>query len=123
MASPIVSTEGINWTAAWLWGAVLAFFGVVLRQIGPWRKQISDLEERLRKELLRERMRCEAELRVVRHRTKNQRQIIYSLLHLFDLPASRRKELLAKIRAELASIEEAEAAESAIVSTNLADAP
>lgn len=31
--------------------AGLAFLGVVVRQIGPWRKQISDIEERLRAEL------------------------------------------------------------------------
>jgi hypothetical protein len=116
-----VPTDSLNWTIAGFWMAVLAFFGVLLRQIGPWRKQISDLEERLRLELLQERRRCEAELRVVRHRTRNQRQIIYSLLHLFDLPATRRKELLASIRADLAALEQAEATESGIVASALGD--
>jgi hypothetical protein len=111
----------MNWTAAGVLAAFLALCGVIIRQIGPWRKQISELEERLRGELLRERIRCEAELRIVRHRTKNQRQIIYSLLHLFDLPAARRKEMLASIRADLAAIEEAEATESAIVATALVE--
>lgn len=31
--------------------ASLTFFAVLLRQIGPWRKQLSDLEARLREEL------------------------------------------------------------------------
>jgi hypothetical protein len=29
-------------------GAILGFFGLLLRLIGPWRKQISDAEERIR---------------------------------------------------------------------------
>lgn len=113
--------DSFNWTATGFLVAVLAFLGVLIRQIGPWRRQISELEERLRAELLRERQRCEAELRVVRHRTRNQRQIIYSLLHLFDVPATRRKEMLSSIRSDLAAIEQAEATESSIVSTNLMD--
>lgn len=31
--------------------ALLGFFGIVMRMIGPWRKQITETEERLRKEL------------------------------------------------------------------------
>jgi uncharacterized membrane protein YheB (UPF0754 family) len=31
--------------------AGLGFFGLIIRSIGPWRKQISETEERLRKEL------------------------------------------------------------------------
>jgi hypothetical protein len=121
MAPDLGPSGGFNWTAAGILATVLTLCGVIIRQIGPWRKQISELEERLRGELLRERLRCEAELRIVRHRTKNQRQIIYSLLHLFDIPASRRKEMLANIRTDLAALEEAEATESAIVSTSMAD--
>jgi hypothetical protein len=71
----------------------------------------------MRGELRAERDRCDAELRLVKHRERRSRQMIYSLLHLFDLPATRRKETLASIRNELAAIETAEAAESAIVST------
>lgn len=97
--------------------AGLSLFALVVRMIGPWRKQLDDLEERLRKELREERDRCNAEMRILRHRDRHRRQIIYSLLHLFDLPAARRKPLLASIRSELASIEQAEATESGIVST------
>jgi len=58
-----------------------------------------------------ERARCDAELGVHRHRIRNQRQIIYSLLHLFDVPAARRKDMIAGVRADLAAMEQAEAAE------------
>lgn len=37
-------------SAGWL-AAVLIFLGVLLRMIGPWRKQITETEERLRNEL------------------------------------------------------------------------
>lgn len=95
----------------------LSLFGLLIRQIGPWRRQIDEMEERLRTELRAERTRCEAELRVVKHRERASRQMIYSLLHLFDLPAARRKEMLVNIRADLAIIEQAEALESGLVST------
>lgn len=64
-----------------------------------------------------ERDRCDAELQVHRHRINNQRTIIYSLLHLFDVPATRRKEMLEGIRQNLAAMEQAEAVEKAIVAT------
>lgn len=39
------------WSAAG-WGlAFITLIGVVLRQIGPWRKQISDMESKLREEM------------------------------------------------------------------------
>lgn len=97
--------------------AALSLFALVIRMVGPWRKQIDDLEARMRKELLTERDRCDAELRMLRHRDRNRRQMIYNLLHLFDLPAARRRPILDSIRAELAAIEQAEAAEAAIVAT------
>jgi hypothetical protein len=97
--------------------AALSLIALIIRMIGPWRKQLDELEEKLRGELRVERDRCDAELRLVKHRERRSRQMIYSLLHLFDLPATRRKETLINIRNELAVIEQAEAAESAIVST------
>lgn len=97
--------------------AGISLFALLVRMIGPWRKQLDELEARLRKELRDERDRCDAELRVVKHRERRSRHLIYSLLHLFDLPAARRKEMLSSIRAELAALEKAEALESGIVST------
>jgi hypothetical protein len=71
--------------------------------------------EKLEGSLEREQERCEAMLGVHRHRINNQRTLIYSLLHLFDMPAARRKAALVIVRAELASMEQAEAVEKGIV--------
>jgi hypothetical protein len=92
--------------------AVLTMVGVVIRMIGPWRKQISETEEKLRKELLDERRRCEAELRLVRHRERGSRQIIYSLLHVAGLPSGAKRDgALESIRATLVELERVEAEE------------
>lgn len=64
-----------------------------------------------------ERARCEAELRVQGHRINNQRLMIFSLLHLFEVPAARRKPMLDAIRAELAAMETAEAHEKGLLIT------
>lgn len=39
------------WSAAALGAGFVAFIGLLVRQIGPWRKQISDAEDSIRKEL------------------------------------------------------------------------
>ncbi|WP_066795015.1 hypothetical protein [Sphingomonas soli] len=71
--------------------------------------------EKLEGDLEKERARCDAELGVHRHVNKNQRTMIYALLHLFDMPAARRKVALVSIRTELAAMEMAEAQEKAII--------
>lgn len=79
---------------------------------------VEKLEKRIEKleaDLDLERARCDAELRVLRHRMNNQRTMIYSLLHLFDVPAGKRKDMLAGIRTELAALEQAEATEKGAV--------
>jgi septal ring factor EnvC (AmiA/AmiB activator) len=38
-------------TMAGVWVAALGLLGVLLRQIGPWRQQLSDLEAKLRQEM------------------------------------------------------------------------
>lgn len=81
---------------------------------------VTKLESRVDKlegDLEREQQRCEVMLGVHRHRINNQRTLIYSLLHLFDMPAARRKEALVTVRAELASMEQAEALEKGIVAS------
>ncbi len=97
--------------------AAISLFAMVIRQIGPWRKQISDLEERLRAELVANHAKCEAELRLVRHRERGSRMMIYSLLHLFDMPAEQRNAALDSIRGQLKTMEQAEATETGFVMT------
>lgn len=97
--------------------AALTLFGLVIRMVGPWRRQIDDLETKLRAELRADRAKCERDLGVVKHRERRTRQLLYSTLRLFDQPAARRKPMLDRIYEELATIEQAEALESGIVST------
>lgn len=79
---------------------------------------VAKLETRVGKlegDLDGERDRCEALLGIHRHKIRNQRTIIYALLHLFDMPAAKRKEALIRVRADLAAMEQAEAHESAVI--------
>lgn len=48
----MLSTLDLRTTGIWV--AALGVLGLVLRNIGPWRKQISEIEERLRTELRKE---------------------------------------------------------------------
>jgi hypothetical protein len=52
---PIIST-GFGWTAAGAWlTAVTALIGLVtliVRQVGPWKKQTTDADEKLRSDLM-----------------------------------------------------------------------
>jgi sensor domain CHASE-containing protein len=43
-------TSGL--TLAGVWVAALGILGLLIRQVGPWRKQLTDLEDRLRKDLM-----------------------------------------------------------------------
>lgn len=96
--------------------ALLTFLGLIVRMIGPWRKQISEAEDRLRKDLIAERARCEAELSIVRHRERGSRHIIYSMLHIFDLPHGERREgALANVHATLHAMERREAEEAGLL--------
>jgi regulator of replication initiation timing len=40
-----------DWTVAGVWVAAIGLIGILLRQIGPWRQQVSDTESTIRKEL------------------------------------------------------------------------
>jgi hypothetical protein len=84
---------------------------VALTLVGRLETRVLKLEG----DIEHERDRCEALLGVHRHKIRNQRTIIYALLHLFDMPAARRKEALVRVRADLAVMEQAEAQEGAII--------
>ncbi|GEM_PF-6071955 len=75
-------------------------------------KQLTERVDKLERSLAEERARCEAELRMMRHRIGGWKQLFYSLLHLFDLPARQRKDTLDSVRREMAALETAEKAET-----------
>lgn len=121
------------------WVAVLTSLGALLGAagLGGWfktwldhkagkRKQTDEVAlelvgkltgrvEKLERDLVDERARCEIELRLLRHDKNRLHQLIYSLLHLFDVPARQRKVLLDSVRGELAAMEAASAAEKGAV--------
>ncbi len=68
--------------------------------------------DKLEKQQAIERDRCDDELRVVRHRIQGWKQLFYSLLHLFDMPAKQRADALNGVRSEMAALEAAEKAET-----------
>lgn len=92
--------------------------GVALELVRLLKDRVDDLETAIEGE----RERCDQKLAMqeklivlLRHRVRGSRQMVYSMLHLFDIPAARRKEMLVGIRSELAAMEQAEAIETGIV--------
>jgi hypothetical protein len=121
-----VETHGFGWTAAGAWTAALALIGMIVRQVGPWRKISIDAEERLRADLLGrveklERMqelkdaRHSAERAADRHRINNLTQCLDAILLLVEQNPGRAKEAVAKVREMRAQQIIAEAAEKAAI--------
>ena len=112
---PIVA-HGFSWTAAGAWATFLALLGVIVRQVGPWRKQRDDAEDKLRGDLLsrieklekqneekdrereQERARHEAERALDRHRLNNMTQCFESLLMLLEQAPERAAHAVAQIK-------------------------
>jgi hypothetical protein len=47
---PVVN-QGFTWTAAGAWATFLALLGLIIRQVGPWRKQTTDASDKLIEQL------------------------------------------------------------------------
>lgn len=120
--------------------AALSLFGLLLRQVGPWRKQISETEERLRTELRaelqterqarqaadarlekmerkleRQQLRHNAERALDRHRLNNIQQCFDSLLLLVEMNPDKANEVVTRIKEMRAAQIVAEAEEKAII--------
>lgn len=129
---PIVA-HGFSWTAAGAWATFLALLGVIVRQVGPWRKQRDDAEDKLRTDLLKrvenlektiehkdrlgeqERARHEAERALDRHRLNNVTQCLDALLMLLEQAPERATEAVARIKEMRGKQIVAEAAEKATI--------
>lgn len=112
---PIVA-HGFSWTAAGAWATFLALLGVIVRQVGPWRKQRDDAEDKLRSDLISridkleeqvrekdrlhdaDRARHEAERALDRHRLNNVTQCLDALLLLLEQAPERATEAVARIK-------------------------
>ena len=119
-----VSAQGFSWTAAGAWATFLALIGVIVRQVGPWKKQTTEAEQKLRDDLLkrvealettleRERIRHDAERALDRHRLNNVTQCLDAVLLLLEAAPEKATEIAAKINAMRASQRESEALEKA----------
>lgn len=69
MPEPLHVSAGFGWTAGGAWASFILLLGIIVRQIGPWRKQSIDASERLRDDLLRrvEKLERELDRKEVRH--------------------------------------------------------
>jgi hypothetical protein len=119
-------TGGFTWTAAGAWASFLALLGIIVRQIGPWRKQSIDAEhtfregllkrvERLERTLERERIRHNAERSIDRHRLNNITQCFDAMLLLIETNPEKASEIVVKIKDMRAAQMKAEAEEKAII--------
>ncbi len=124
-AGAIPVSSGFTWTTAFV-GILNLLVGGVLVAIIRSRPALKKIANEREANLLTERAaemvsmrasiaKLEVDLAVERHKNNNQRVMIYSLLHLFDMTPAKRKEALANIRADLAAMERAEAAEKGAI--------
>lgn len=113
-------------TAFGVWIAALSFLGILIRQVGPWRRQISEAEDHLRADLLkrvgklerrleRQRARHDAERSLDRHRLNNITQCFDALLLLIKSNPDRAVEAVALIEELRAKQISAESEEKAII--------
>ena len=111
----VIGTAGIGgMLKTWLdhkRGARAQTDNVALALVEKLETRIGKLED----DLDTERKRCEAELGVHRHRLNNQKQIIYALLFVFEMPPERQAEAVKRVREDWARLEHAEATEKAII--------
>lgn len=133
----IAAAQSFSWAAGPAWAAVLvAALGVatlIIRQVGPWRKQTTDAETRLRTELeervknleqqlasshaehTAECRRRDAERSLDRHRINNLTQCLDALLLLLEAAPEKASESVARIKEMRAAQQLAEAEEKGII--------
>lgn len=109
-----------------IWVAALGIIGLLIRHIGPWRKQISEAEDHLRADLIRRVERLErtleseraihkAERSLDRHRLNNVTQCFDALLLLIEMAPEKANEAVQKIKDMRAVQLKAEAEEKALI--------
>jgi hypothetical protein len=106
--------------------AAISLLGLLIRQIGPWRRQADEVAAALRADLLhrveklertldRERLRHNAERALDRHRLNNVTQCFDALLLLIEMNPEKATEVVGKIKEMRARQILAEAEEKAII--------
>jgi response regulator RpfG family c-di-GMP phosphodiesterase len=111
---------------AGVWVAALSFLGILIRQIGPWKQQTAEVEQRLRDDLIRrlekvertldsERAIHKAERSLDRHRLNNVTQCFDALLLLIEMAPERATEAVQKIKEMRSTQLRAESEEKALI--------
>ena len=137
-AIPVIQ-QGFGWTAAGAWGSFLVLIGIIIRQIGPWRKQSIDAAQTFRDELLHRiekleadleasrnreaaaRARHEAERALDRHRLNNVTQCFDAMILLLESSPERASEIVVRIKEMRAEQIKAEALEKAAIHAAVLD--
>src|SRR4051812_36637739 len=103
---PMRMFQGFGWTA---WGAFMVLLGIIVRQVGPWRKQSHDSEKEFRDGLIKrveklertlevERKMHQAERALDRHRLNNVTQCLDALLLMLEAAPDKAAEIVARIK-------------------------
>lgn len=114
------------WTAGGVLVIAFSMLGLLIRQIGPWKKQVSEAEDHIRSDLIRRVERLErtldseraihkAERSLDRHRLNNVTQCFDALLLLIEMAPERASEAVQKIKEMRAAQLRAEAEEKAVI--------
>jgi hypothetical protein len=127
IAEPVaVVAQGFGWTAAGAWGSFLVLLGIIVRQIGPWRKQSIDAGQKLRDDLLRrveklereldrKEVRHQAERALDRHKLNNISQCFDSLMIMLEAAPEKVSEIIMRIKEMRRRQLEAETIEKATI--------
>lgn len=124
-----VSAHGFSWTAAGAWATFLALLGalgVIVRLIGPWKKQTTDAEDKLRGDLMARVEKLEkaleqkdklhaAERSLDRHKIRNLNQCLDAVLMILETAPEKTVEVVGKVRAMREAQLQAETAEAAAI--------
>lgn len=126
MPEPIPVVAGFGWTAAGAWGSFLLLLGVIVRQVGPWRKLSIDANEKLRDDLLRrvEKLERELDRKETRHRAEraldrhkfaNISQCFDALMMMLEATPEKAADIVKRVKEMRARQLEAEALEKAAI--------
>jgi uncharacterized membrane protein YhiD involved in acid resistance len=124
-----VQAHGFSWTAAGAWATflvLLSALGLLVRMIGPWKKQTTDAEDKLRGDLMARVDKLEkaleqkdklhaAERSLDRHKIRNLNQCLDAVLMILETAPEKTVEVVGKVRAMREAQLQAETAEAAAI--------
>lgn len=124
--SPIPVTAGFGWTAGGAWASFLVLVGIIVRQVGPWRKQSIDADEKLRDDLMTRVEKLEktlehkdkihaAERALDRHKIANLTQCFDAVMLMLEAAPEKVAEIVIRVKQMRADQMRAEALEKGAI--------